>query len=151
MFGRTDPRIGASKAKKCEEVDFEVRKPPNPPKLAKERNKWRPRPTNFVDENFFRQKLNWRGSSETRFRKVSRRSELCLRGKRPSKVSEKCQNTLIFLFLRRTPDFLFFFSQPHSKIYSLSHENWFIQSIIPMGQPSRSKKTSKSLPGIDLW
>ena len=35
MFGRTDPRIGASKAKNREEVDFELPKPPNPPKLAK--------------------------------------------------------------------------------------------------------------------
>ena len=52
MFGRTDPRIGASKAKKCEEVDFEVRKPPNPPKLAKECKKRRPRPKNFVDDFF---------------------------------------------------------------------------------------------------
>ena len=39
IFGRTDPRIGASKAKNCEDVDFEVHKPPNPPKLAKERKK----------------------------------------------------------------------------------------------------------------
>ena len=58
IFGRTDPRIGASKAKNCEEVDFEARKPPNPPKLAKECKKRRPRPKNFVDENLFRQKLN---------------------------------------------------------------------------------------------
>ena len=34
MFGRTDPRIGASKAKNCEEVDFEVRSSVEPPKLA---------------------------------------------------------------------------------------------------------------------
>ena len=35
IFGHTDPRIGASKAKNCEEVDFDARKPPNPPKLPK--------------------------------------------------------------------------------------------------------------------
>ena len=59
MFGRTDLRIGASKAKKCEEVDFEVRKPPNPPKLAKERKKLRPRLKIFVDIFVFvSQKLN---------------------------------------------------------------------------------------------
>ena len=61
MFGRTDPRIGASKAKNCEEVDFEVRKPPNPPKLAKERKNWRPRPKTFVDEKFCSPKIELTG------------------------------------------------------------------------------------------
>ena len=47
IFGRTDPRIGASKAKNREEVDFELPKPPNPPKLAKKHKKRHPRPKHF--------------------------------------------------------------------------------------------------------
>ena len=58
IFGRTDPRIGASKAKNREEVDFELPKPPNPPKLAKKRKKRDPRPNIFAQQFFFRRTLN---------------------------------------------------------------------------------------------
>ena len=34
IFGRTELKIGPSRAKNCEEVDFEVRSPVEPPKLA---------------------------------------------------------------------------------------------------------------------
>ena len=51
IFGRTDPRIGASKAKNSEDVDFEVPRPPNLPKLAKKCKKLYPKPKNVA--NFF--------------------------------------------------------------------------------------------------
>ena len=41
---------------------------------------------------FRRRKMKRRESSETGFGKVSRQSELCLRGKRPFKVSKKFRN-----------------------------------------------------------
>ena len=40
IFGRRELRIGPSRTKNCEEVDFEVRKPPNPPNLAVKRKKY---------------------------------------------------------------------------------------------------------------
>ena len=39
IFGRTDLKIGASKAKNCEEVDFEVQIPVDLPKTAQKSEK----------------------------------------------------------------------------------------------------------------
>ena len=85
IFGRTDLIIGGSKAKNCVEVYFEVRLPVDPPKLAKTSQK----PKNSPGKCCFGRKLKCWGSSETRFGRVSCRSEPCLRGKRPFKVLEK--------------------------------------------------------------
>ena len=61
IVGRTDPRIGASKAKNCEEVDFEVRKPLDLPKLTKKRKKLYPRPKNVADFFFVPPKIELTG------------------------------------------------------------------------------------------
>ena len=89
IFGRTDLIIGGSKAKNCMEVYFEVRLPVDSPKLAKTSQKRFPTPNNSPGNIFFGRKLKCWGSSETRFGRVSCRSEPCLRGKRPFKVPEK--------------------------------------------------------------
>ena len=73
IFGRTDLIIAASKAKNCGEVDGEVRLPVEAPKLAQKDEKRCPTRKKIVEQNFFRRKLSWRESSETRFGKVSRR------------------------------------------------------------------------------
>ena len=86
IFGRTDLKIGASKAKNCEEVDFEVQIPVDLPKPAQKGEKGCSAPKNFVEKIFCGRKLNCRGSSETRFGKFLGRSEPCLRGKRPFEV-----------------------------------------------------------------
>ena len=60
ILGRTDPRIGASEAKNSEEVDFEVHKLPNLPKLAKKRKKLYPRPKK-IRRLFFSPKIELTG------------------------------------------------------------------------------------------
>ena len=86
IFGRTDLVIGGSKAKNCVEVYFEVRLPVDSPKQAKNDFRHQKNSTVFF---VFSRKLKCWGSSETRFGRVSCRSEPCLRGKRPFKVPEK--------------------------------------------------------------
>ena len=49
FLGRTDLRIGASRAKSCEEVDGEVRLPVQRPKLAYKGVKRFPRPKNLAE------------------------------------------------------------------------------------------------------
>ena len=61
IFGRTDLRIGASKAKNCEELDFEVRLPVRPPKLIHKGKKYCPTPKFFVNFFFFRPKIDLTG------------------------------------------------------------------------------------------
>ncbi len=50
LFGRTDLRIGACKAKNCEELDFEVRLSIDPPKLGQKGVKRFPRPKNLDEQ-----------------------------------------------------------------------------------------------------
>ena len=52
FFGRTDLRIGGSRAKKCEGLDFEVRSSVDPPKSAQKGEKRSSRPK-LPLENFF--------------------------------------------------------------------------------------------------
>ena len=54
FFGRTDLRIGASRAKNCEELDFEVRLSVDPPKLDQKGVKRFSRPKNIADFCFCR-------------------------------------------------------------------------------------------------
>ena len=61
ILGRTDLKIGASKAKNCEEFDFEVRLPVDPPKLAQKGKKCCPTPKHFVDKHFSRPKIELTG------------------------------------------------------------------------------------------
>ena len=75
-FGRTDLRKGVSGAKFDGQADFEV----HLAQISVE---------NFAKNFFRRRKMKCRGSSATRFEKVLRQSEPCLRGKRPFKVSRK--------------------------------------------------------------
>ena len=88
-FGRTRVIIGPSKAKNHEEsagdVHFGVAAQ-KPRKNAQKRAKI------FKRKFFRRQKIKCWESSETRFPKVSRRSERSSRGKRSFKVSKKCPN-----------------------------------------------------------
>ena len=84
-FGRTDLLIGQSKAKNCKESAGDVRigvAPQKPSKNMEKREKFR-------DKKHFRhRKTKCRESSETRFRKVSMRTQLILRGKRSFKIFE---------------------------------------------------------------
>ena len=57
IFGRTELRIGPSRAKNCQEVDFEVRFSLEASKPAQKGEKRFPRPKNLA-VFFFRQKLN---------------------------------------------------------------------------------------------
>ena len=88
IFGRTDLRISVSKAKFDEEADFEVHSAVarQKPRQISEKRKFRSE--NFAKKNWGRRKMKRRESSETRFGKVSWRSEPCLRGKRPFEISE---------------------------------------------------------------
>ena len=87
IFGRTDLRIGLSGAKFREQSDFEVRLAiaPQKPDQNGEKLIFLIRK---IRRKFFcrRRKMKCRGSSETRFGKVSRRSEPSLRSKWPFKV-----------------------------------------------------------------
>ena len=47
IFSRTKLRISLSKAKNCEEADFDVQKAVAPPKLAKKAEKQKKCPKNF--------------------------------------------------------------------------------------------------------
>ena len=86
IFGRTDLRIGGSRAKFDVEVDGEVRFALAPPKPHEIKEKLSSRSKNFVDFFFFCRKMKRQESSETRFRKVWQLCEPCSRGKRPFKV-----------------------------------------------------------------
>ena len=61
ILGRTDLKIGASKAKNCEEFDFEVRLPVRPPNYAQKGKKCCPTPKNFVKRFFFQPKIDLTG------------------------------------------------------------------------------------------
>ena len=91
IFGRTDLRTGVSGAKFDAESDFEVRLAVARQKPDQNHEKLNFRSENFADFFFRRRKMKRWKSSETRFGKFSRRSELCLRGKRPFKVSKKIE------------------------------------------------------------
>ena len=87
IFGRTELRISASRAKNREQSDFEVQKcvaPQNPDKNIEKRNF---ETEKFAKIIFRRRKMKCCKSSETRFGKVWGRTELCLRGKRPFEIS----------------------------------------------------------------
>ena len=64
--------IGASKAKNCQEFDFEVRFPVLSPKLAKKANTQMQKAKKLVEEKIVAEKLTEQETSETRFRKISR-------------------------------------------------------------------------------
>ena len=70
IFSRTDLRISLSKAKNCEETDFDVQKAVAPPKLVKKAEKQKNLSENFAKKIFRRRKMKCRESSETRFDKV---------------------------------------------------------------------------------
>ena len=98
FFGRTDLRIDVSKAKLHAESDFEVCSTIALQKPDQNQGKHNFR-SNILAFFFRRQKIKCWESSETRFPKFSRRSEPCLRGKRPFKVLDffrnsrnRCQN-----------------------------------------------------------
>ena len=83
----TDLMMDVSGAKFDAEDDFEVRLALAPPKLGQIDKKLIFQSNVFVDLFFRRRKMKRRTSSETCFPKVSRRSEPCLKGKRPFEVS----------------------------------------------------------------
>ena len=85
-FGRRDLRKGLSGAKFDAEADFEVRLPLDPPKPKENCEKQNFQKRFFVKMFFCRRKMKRRESSETRFPKVSLRSEPCSRSKRLFKV-----------------------------------------------------------------
>ena len=58
IFGRTDLKIDASKAKNCEDVDFEVRIPVDLPKTAQKGEKRYSTPTSFRKQKKISRKLN---------------------------------------------------------------------------------------------
>ncbi len=91
IFGRTDLRIGVSGAKFDAESDFEVRLAIAPQKPGQIDEKHSFRSNNFVEKKFWCRKMKRRESSETRFGKISGRTEPSLRGKRPFKVSKKIE------------------------------------------------------------
>ena len=88
FFDHTDLRIGASRAKFDAESDFDVRFAVAPPKPSKKYENLNFRAKKSLTKFFWRQKMKCRESSETRFGKFSRRSEPCLKGKRPFEVRE---------------------------------------------------------------
>ena len=61
FFGRTDLRIVASRAKKCEGLDFEVHLSVDPPKLDQKGVKRFSRPKNLGDKKFFWPKIDLTG------------------------------------------------------------------------------------------
>ena len=61
FFGRTHLRIGASRAKNCEGLDFEVRSSANPPKLAQKGEKQFLRPKIIVRKQFCSPKIEMLG------------------------------------------------------------------------------------------
>ena len=70
FFGRTELILGASKAKYCEELDFEVRfhvAPPNPDKNTEKRIS---ETEKYPEKKFGCRKIKCRGWSETRFAEV---------------------------------------------------------------------------------
>ena len=86
IFSRTDLRIGVSRAKNCKESDCDVHFCVAPPKPVKKAEKPKFFDRKIAKPNFRRGKIKRWESSETRFDKVRRPYELCLRGKRPFKV-----------------------------------------------------------------
>ena len=97
IFGRMDLRISRSKAKFDVRADGEVRsavRRPKPHKICEKRNFLL---ENFATKFFWRRKIKFRESSETRFRKFSRRSEPSLRRKRPFEVPKR-RRPRVYLF-----------------------------------------------------
>ena len=92
IFGRTDLKIGSSRAKNCEELDFEVRLSVDPSKLDQKEGKRCSRPKKIAPINFLGRKLNRWELSEMRFGKVSLRLEPCLRanGRRDVEANPPC-------------------------------------------------------------
>lgn len=86
IFGRADLRKGVSGAKFDAKSDFEVHFAVVPQKLHKNCEKLIFQAKLLLTIFLGCQKLKCWESSETRFPKVSHRSELCLRGKQPFKV-----------------------------------------------------------------
>ena len=79
FFGRTDLRISLSRAKFDVEADFDVRSAVDRPKPRQISEKRKFDPKISPKKNFRREKTKRSESSETRFGKVSRRSEPCWR------------------------------------------------------------------------
>ena len=61
IFGRTELKIGPSKAKNHEDLDFEAQLPVQPPKLALKGETNVSRPKNFVEKNCFLLKIELTG------------------------------------------------------------------------------------------
>ena len=59
--GRTELKIGASRAKNCEEFNFEVRLPVQPPKLAQKGETNASRPNKFVKNRISSPKIELTG------------------------------------------------------------------------------------------
>ena len=70
IFGRTDLRIGVSKAKFDAESDFEVHLAVAPQKPSQNNEKTIFRSEDFAEKKFSTSKMKCWGSSETRFGKV---------------------------------------------------------------------------------
>ena len=84
-FGRTEVLRGASRAKNRQESAGGVRfglAPQKPDKNAQKRSKFR-------KQKIWHRKIKCWELSETRFLKVSRRSEVYSRGKQPCEILEK--------------------------------------------------------------
>ena len=94
ISGRTHLRAGVSGAKFDAEADFEVCLPLVAPKPCKNNEKRFFNPKLSSNKFFWRREMKRRELSETRFGQVSRRSEACLWGKRPLKVSKQWGVTL---------------------------------------------------------
>ena len=75
----TDLKIWPPEAKYIEESDFDAQKSLAPPKSVENNEKPKKKSDFFLKKNFRRQKIENCKSSETRFAKVSRRSEPCSR------------------------------------------------------------------------
>ena len=88
IFSRTNLGIGQSRAKNCEESAGNVRFNVAPQKPSKNVVKRAFETKTFRTKFFRRGKMKCWGSSETRFRKVSKRTEPCLRGKRSFEIFE---------------------------------------------------------------
>ena len=61
IFSRTELKIGPSKAKNHEDLDFEVQLPVQLPKLALKGETNVSRPKNFVEKKFFSPKIELTG------------------------------------------------------------------------------------------
>ena len=85
IFGRTNLKIGQSKAKNCEESAGDVRFDVAPRKPSKNMEK-RVFGTEKILKKIWRRKMKCWESPETRFYKVSRRTEPSLRVKRSFEV-----------------------------------------------------------------